>query len=68
MPASTAPTPPGASGNRLATMPTKKPWTTTPNGTATSKAWKLAQRIPMLAAQKPIAPADGEGALRSGGA
>ena len=37
-------------------MPTKKPWTITANGTASPKAMKLAQRIPMLAAQKPIAP------------
>ncbi|HTT94581.1 MAG TPA: hypothetical protein VMF55_07900, partial [Solirubrobacterales bacterium] len=29
IPASTAPTPAGASGKRLATMPRKKPWTTT---------------------------------------
>ena len=35
IPASTAPTPPGASGNRFATMPTKNPWTTTPSGTWT---------------------------------
>ncbi len=38
-------------------MPTKKPITITPKGTATSNAWKLAQRIPMLAPQNPIAPA-----------
>ena len=32
-PASGAPTPAGAKGNRLATMPTKNPCTTTPSGT-----------------------------------
>ena len=37
-------------------MPRKKPWITTPSGTETSKAWKLAQRIAMFAPQKPIAP------------
>src|ERR1700710_1514851 len=56
MPASTAPTPAGASGKRLATMPRKKPWTTTASGTWRPKAWKEAQSTPMLAAQKPAAP------------
>ncbi len=37
-------------------MPRKNPWMTTPSGTDTSKAWKLAQRIAMLAPQKPTAP------------
>ena len=37
-------------------MPRKKPWTTTASGTWTPKAWKEAQRTPMLAAQKPAAP------------
>ena len=45
-------------------MPRKKPWTTTPTGTLTPKARKLAQRIAMLAAQKPIAPATREPAAR----
>src|SRR3954469_24240896 len=56
IPASTAPTPAGASGKRLATMPRKKPWTTTASGTWTPKAWNDAQRTPMLKAQKPAAP------------
>jgi hypothetical protein len=51
MPASTAPTPAGASGKRLATMPRKKPWTTTASGTWTPKAWNEAQSTPMLVAQ-----------------
>ncbi len=38
-------------------MPRKKPCTTTPTGTLKPNALKLAQRIAMLAAQKPIAPA-----------
>ena len=41
MPASTDPTPPAGEGSRLAAMPTKKPWTRTPNGTLTPKALKL---------------------------
>ena len=58
MPASTAPTPPGASGNRLATMPTKKPWTTTPRaGPRRRRRGSSPRGSPMLAAQKPIAPA-----------
>ena len=56
IPASTVPTPPGAPGIRFAAMPTKNPWTMIANGIETSNAWKLAQRIPMLAAQKPSAP------------
>ena len=35
-----------------------------PSGTWTSKAWKEAQRMPMLAAQKPIAPAHRQPAPR----
>ncbi len=37
-------------------MPTKKPITRTPIGSATPKAMNVAQRIPMFAAQNPIAP------------
>ena len=37
-------------------MPRKKPWTTTASGTWTPKALNEAQRMPMLAAQKPTAP------------
>ena len=51
IPASTAPTPAGASGKRLATMPRKKPWTTTASGTWMPSAWKEAQSTPMLKAQ-----------------
>ena len=39
-PASTVPTPAAGDGTRFATIPTKKPWTTTPNGTSTPNAWK----------------------------
>src|SRR5262249_45260715 len=56
IPASTAPTPAGASGNRLATMPRKNPWTTTAIGTSIPNALNDAQRMPMFAAQKPAAP------------
>ena len=38
------------------TMPRKKPWTSTPNGTWPPNALKLAHRIPMFAAQNPKAP------------
>ena len=51
IPASTAPTPAGANGNRLATMPMKKP-AHDPEGTWAPKAWNAAHRIPMLAAQE----------------
>ena len=56
MPASTEPTPPAGDGIRFAAMPTKKPCTSTANGTSPPNASKLAHSTPMLAAQKPTAP------------
>ena len=56
IPASTEPTPPAGDGIRFAAMPTKKPCTSTPNGTSPPYASKLAHRIPMFAAQNPRAP------------
>ena len=38
-------------------MPTKKPWTSTPNVTDSPNASKLAHITPICAAQKPTAPA-----------
>ena len=46
---------PRASGIRLATMPTKKPWMTTPSGTD-AEGVKAGPEDPDCAAQKPIAP------------
>ena len=58
IPASTAPTPPGAKGIRLATMPMKKPWTTTAERDADPEGLEARPRgSRCCAAQKPIAPA-----------
>ena len=68
MPASTEPTPPAGDGIRLAAMPTKKPWTSTPNGTSPPNASKLAHRTPMLRGPEADRADHGQGAAAAGGA